>query len=140
MHHRYENRHVEYIYKDYNESEWSTRNKHIQKLRSIKVSNSKMASTIAVSAVKSYLHRVAPKLTWHPENLIVGDLGSLAKYIAGSIEFVNNLVNSKRQRWPFQYDAGTQSLQFTLFNLFLVRLFSLYHVRLALLYVSSICL
>lgn len=107
VYHRYNNKNVKGAPK-WDVPEWAKSNNHIQKdLENITIKGTNQsASTMAIASVKSYLHRVAPKLMMHPTNRIVGDLRTVATYIESTIEFVFKLATQNMDSCPFQYDSG----------------------------------
>jgi len=87
-------------------SEWQANNQHIKELKNISIPNSsKNAGDVAIAAVKSYLHRVAPKVMLKSTSRIKGSyLQDISQYISQTVTFVSNL--SKQQgTCPFQYDS-----------------------------------
>lgn len=114
---------------DYNIATWAKENKHILALKNMpgtlkdfKVDGKKLGASssgkpvtietpgdLVCAAIKSYFHRVAPKLILTVANKIKGDLKSTAEIILSTTDFVANLANSKQATCPFQYDAGIYS-------------------------------
>lgn len=66
----------------------------------------KKADEIAQAAVKSYLHRVAPKVMLKAPSRIMGSLESVAKYLHESVNFIHNMAAENYNTCPFQYDSG----------------------------------
>merc|ERR1719295_1291669 len=112
--------------KDYNIATWAQENKHILALKNMpgtlknfKVdgktldTKNKAGKSVTIetpgdlvcAAVKSYFHRVAPKLILTVANKIKGDLKSTAEIILSTTDFISNLANSAQATCPFQYDA-----------------------------------
>jgi len=60
---------------------------------------------VAVGAVKSYLHRVAPKLMFTQMARIKYPYRTVAQYVLQTIEFVNQMAATQESACPFQYDA-----------------------------------
>jgi len=106
---------------------WSAQNQHMKMLRNMdKIKTSledKMAEDksggngqkgkvidtpgeLMANAIKSYFHRVAPRLMMSPTHQIIGDLRTAALYIASTIDFVANLAKNRADSTcPFQYDT-----------------------------------
>ena len=106
---------------------WGNHNEHIRELKNMTGLNMKKlklgpnkvgadkkdtSATIdtpgdlVANAVKSYFHRVAPRLMLNQPAKIKGDLRTVALYIASTVDFVSNLANSADATCPFQYDSG----------------------------------
>jgi len=107
VYYHYENRNKKNVPK-FNVEIWARENDHVaNKLKNI-VCNAKgqTADKVAVAAVRSYLHRVAPRLLLQSPNRIEGNLKLVAKFIEQTILFVHKKANEKdTSTCPFQYDA-----------------------------------
>jgi len=92
-------------------------NEHIKTLKNIptnkipkgvlgtKGQNEESVLEVAVAAVKSYLHRVAPQLLLTQLDRIAYPYRTVAQYIAQTVEFVNHLAVNRQNTCPFQYDS-----------------------------------
>jgi len=87
-------------------AEWGQNNKHIQDLKNISVKGAKdkNAGDIATAAVKSYLHRVAPKVMLKSTCRIKGSLENVAGYIHETVNYVYVMAKTMGT-CPFQYDS-----------------------------------
>jgi len=105
VYYHYENRNKKVL--KFNVDAWARENDHIaKKLKNITCDrNGGTADNVAKAAVRSYLHRVAPKLLLHSANRIEGNLKLVAKFIEQTILFVHKKANEKDTTCPFQYDA-----------------------------------
>jgi len=85
---------------------WETQNKHIKEMKKISVQGKKFknAGEIAAAAVKSYLHRVAPKVMLKRPRRIIGSLKDVSEYIYYTVCYVDNMSKQKGS-CPFQYDS-----------------------------------
>jgi len=102
----------EAVYNHYNGSkqvfetaEWGQHNKHIKALNNINIGSSdKTAGQIATAAVKSYLHRVAPKVMLKSTCRIKGSLKNVSGYIHETVNYVHKMAKT-HGTCPFQYDS-----------------------------------
>jgi len=92
---------------DFTESTFQEKNHHICKtLKNIpNPGGQKEVFEVAVGAVKSYLHRVAPKLLFTRMDRIKYPYRAVAQYVLQTIEFVNQVATTQENSCPFQYDS-----------------------------------
>lgn len=110
----------------FNVADWAQVNKHILALCNMKPvalnvggkTQSYTPGSLAESAVKSYFHRVAPRLQLVQVTPIRADLQTVVEHIALTVDFVAHLTNSSESTCPFQYDAGkvTQCILWIVFE------------------------
>merc|ERR1719242_827637 len=91
----------------FNVDTWGRQNDHVtKKLKNITCNaNGQTADDVAKAAVRSYLHRVAPKLLLKPATRIQGNLKELTSFISQTIQFVAKKAGEYPTVCPFQYDA-----------------------------------
>ena len=100
--------------KDYRIANWTQTNLHCNELRHLKLKlkigkDGKEATPLEglEGGLKSYFHRVHPKLQLKPLNFIVDSLQEVSEWIAGTIAFVHGLASSSvGPTCPFQFDAS----------------------------------
>merc|ERR1712154_287733 len=92
---------------------WAKKNPHMMQLAKM---DKKLAEDVK-AAIKSYQHRVTPKLIFRPVNLVQDSLAHVCYHICSTVLFVHSLAAyklktntmgmkpSKNQTCPFQYDA-----------------------------------
>merc|ERR1719376_811527 len=84
---------------------WRSSNKHIKDLQNITIPGSnKNAGEVATAAVKSYLHRVAPKVMLKSPSRIIGNLADISAYIYQTVCYVHSMAQ-EHGTCPFQYDS-----------------------------------
>ena len=76
--------------------------------------SNKNAGEMASAAVKSYLHRVAPKVMLKSPNRIIGSLEDICSYIYQTVCYVH-VMSQEHGTCPFQYDSGNLSFFLSFF-------------------------
>ena len=94
---------------------WTETNKHCSKLRHLKLNTNNAKGKTPLdetqAAIKSFFHRISPKLVFKPPLAIVDSLSQTCEYIAACVDFVHSLVNDDQNAkkginsCPFQFDC-----------------------------------
>ena len=103
--------------KDYTTTLWGEENAHLRELKKLldvfkydKVDGKRLGTGIetpghlAASAVRSYFHRVAPRLILTAAHRIKGDLKTMTRHLVSTMKFVNRITVDGLV--PFQYESG----------------------------------